>query len=104
MQFPVLLKLSGDDELFYAANNLECAYLLQQAGPLLAEDVWLDSTGQSFSVQTLDPSSQVFTEQEIASLVQNHFFNLSQSCVTKIQASTIEGYFELVKEQQQKAF
>lgn len=105
MQFPVILKLSGQDELLYAADKHSLAQHYQlQSAYLLPDDIVIDSTGNAYPLQSLyannlpQQASQQFSLAELTQLVQAHFFSLAQSCVVKIQAPSIPGLFQLLEQ------
>ncbi len=97
MQFPVLLQLSGDDELEFAETPDQLKVLLNQTGPVLPQDRWIDSTGQTYALQNTSTVLEQLGIAELTTLVQTHFFSLSQSCVMKIHAKSIPELIALVR-------
>ena len=72
MQFPVILKLSGQDELLYAADKHSLAQHYQlQSAYLLPDDIVIDSTGNAYPLQSLyannlpQQASQQFSLAEV---------------------------------------
>jgi hypothetical protein len=105
IQFPAILKLSGQDELLLSdtQNSFMQHYQLQQPY-LLPDDLLIDSTGLAYSLKpfSLDTSAnkavKEFSLQELTTLMQAHFFASAQTCVTKIQAPDIKTLFSLLQQ------
>jgi len=104
IQYPVILKLSGQDELLLAETPACFIQHYQLQRPyLLPDDLLIDSKGQAFSLQAFSlegPPAQAvkaFSLQELTALVQAHFFASAQTCVTKIQAADISTLFNLLQ-------
>lgn len=103
IQFPAILKLSGQDELFYVSDKASFTqhYQLQQPY-LLPDDLLIDNTGQAYSLQPffldacINKAIREFSLPELTTLVQAHFFASAQTCVTKIQAADINSLFLLL--------
>ena len=104
MNYPAIVKFSGQDELLYIATQTSFAqqYLLQQPY-FTPEDLLIDATGQAYLLHqftqhssSLPALARQFDLTELTALVQAHFFALAQSCVVKIQAPSITALFELL--------
>lgn len=104
IQFPAILKLSGQDELLLSETQSHFMqhYQLQQPY-LLSDDLLIDSAGRAYPlkpcpVETVATSMvKEFALPELTALVQAHFFASAQTCVTKIQAPDIQTLFSLLK-------
>lgn len=109
MNYPAIFKLAGQDELIYVATQSDFAeqYQLQQAY-LTPEDLLIDATGQAYLLQQfqhqhnhLPAPFRQFTLPELTALVQAHFFALAQTCVIKIQATSVPALLKLLAGKQQ---
>ena len=104
IQFPAVIKLTGQDELIYNADVADFTVNIQlQQAYLLADDLLIDATGQGYllsdfstNTQTQCAATAVFDLHQLTAMVQAHFFSEAQSCVTKIQAPSIAALFELL--------
>lgn len=105
IHFPAIFKFTGLDELLYIADQSDFYqhYQLQQAY-LTPQDLLIDSSGKAYLLQQWSwqkqqqPITAQFDLHELTALVQAHFFSSAQSCVTKIQAASIESLFNLLRE------
>lgn len=111
IHYPAIFKFAGQDELLYIAtqSSFEQHYQLQQSY-LTPDDLLIDATGQAYLLQqfkrhnntlaasSLPVSARQFEQAELTALVQAHFFALAQSCVVKIQATSITALFNLLAE------
>ncbi len=96
INWPALLKLEGDDELYYFGSEQECVNEIEQL-ILSNEDHLIDSQGRVFTVKP-DSENQfgfvatgkTYTLDDITQLIQNHEFNAAQVCITKIVFTSIE--------------
>ncbi len=105
IQFPAILKLSGQDELLLSETPGSFIQHYQLQWPyLLPDDLLIDSKGQAYSLQFFSLESPLnkvvkeFSQLELTALVQAHFFASAQTCVTKIQAVDIKTLFGLLKQ------
>lgn len=96
INWPVLLKLEGDDELYYFDSEQVCVNEIEQL-ILSNEDHLIDSQGQVFAVKS-DSENQLgfvatgitYTLEDITQLIQNHEFNAAQVCIIKIVFTSID--------------
>ena len=102
VNWPSMLKLSGDDELIYLASaadfNAECTGL-----QLTPADELIDSTGLVFSLVShsagieLRPTTLMIDAEQASQLIQRHQFCLAEVCLTKIQFDTVEAAINALK-------
>lgn len=94
IQWPALLKLEGDDELLYLADEQqfihECSEMI-----LGDNDQLIDTRGQSFHITTangleLSLAAKRYSAAEVCQLIQAHEFAAAQVCVTKIYFPSVE--------------
>ncbi len=96
IEWPALLKLEGDDELFYFHSEQECINEVKES-ILSDDDHLIDSKGHAFIVRADEEnrvlfvqSSKTYDLDEITQLIQKHEFNAAQVCITKIVFLSIE--------------
>lgn len=109
VNYPAIFKLAGQDELIYLADqySFDQQYQLQKSY-LTADDLLIDATGRGYLLErfkhdmsSLPQQLRQFELSELTALVQAHFFALAQSCVVKIQASSITGLYHLLAESEE---
>ncbi|MFV0448313.1 MAG: DUF4144 family protein [Vibrio sp.] len=96
VEWPALLKLEGDDELFYFGSEQECVHEVKEF-ILSNGDHLIDSQGHAFVIEEDEQnrirfvaSRKIYTLDEITQLIQKHEFNAAQVCITKIVFLSIE--------------
>ncbi|CZF82872.1 hypothetical protein GCE9029_03493 [Grimontia celer] len=92
--WPAILKLDGDDELLFIANQSQFE---DEATDMIFsdEDILIDSEGASFLLSmanrqiSLVPHTKHFNAIEASALIQAHEFCKAEVCLTKIQFPTV---------------
>lgn len=92
--WPCMLKLAGDDELFYLSSfddfTLVCSELM-----LNDDDYAIDSTGSCYCIimaganLKLIANGSCLTVPEVTELIRAHEFNKASTCLTKIHFLTV---------------
>lgn len=95
ISWPSLVKLDGDDELFYVASEND--FQAECSDMILGEDDYLiDSVGDSYSLESssnqlsLAKRADQYSVESVTKLIRNHEFQKAEVCLMKIHFLTIE--------------
>lgn len=104
VNWPGVIKFSADAELLHVSNKSAwdddvdlCQFDYEK------EDYLIDSQGKTYALTEkvdgcVEPTllEEILSHDEVLSLIKSHASLLGHCCVSKLNASSIEGLFDLV--------